>query len=116
MVSHNDGTDPVIYLESVVCPATELKNACLLVEGKIFHIYFAGRLVNSGRFPFDQPLVIDGCLGRQRYLEVAVGTVILTYIYKPAGPCVCPLVRDNVFICCVGGVYIVVYMFILICI
>lgn len=75
---------PHNYLESVVRPATELKNACLLVERKIFHVYFAGGLVNSGWFPFDQPLVIDGRLGRQRYLEVTVGTAMLRHIYKPA--------------------------------
>lgn len=74
MVSHGSGNGPINYLESVVSPATELKNACLLVEGKIFHVYFAGRLVNGGWFPFDKPLVVDGRLGRQRYLEVAVGT------------------------------------------
>lgn len=31
--------------------------------------------------------MIDGRLGRQRYLEVAVGTVMLTHVYKPSrGP------------------------------
>lgn len=28
--------------------------------------------------------MIDGRLGRQRYLEVAVGTVMLTHVYKPS--------------------------------
>ena len=63
------------YLEAVIGPTTEFQNAGLLVKGEIFYVYLTRRLVNGRRFPLDQPLVVDGCLGRQRNLEVAIRAV-----------------------------------------
>ena len=63
------------YLEAVIGPTTEFQNAGLLVKGEILYVYLTRRLVNGRRFPLDQPLVVDDCLGRQHDLEVAVRAV-----------------------------------------
>ena len=60
------------YLESVIRPATKFQDAGLFVKGKIFDVNFTRGLVNGGRLPLDEPLVIDGGFRRQGYLEVAV--------------------------------------------
>lgn len=65
------------YLESVVCPAAELHDACLLVEGKVLDIDFAGALVNGRRPPLDAPCVVQCCLCGQRHLKVAISAVWL---------------------------------------
>lgn len=63
------------YLEAVIGPTTEFQNAGLLVKGEILYVYLTRRLVNGRRLPFHQSLVVDGCLGRQGNLEVAVSAV-----------------------------------------
>lgn len=60
------------YLEAVICPTTEFEDAGLLVERKILDVDLARRLVYGRRLPLDQTLVIDGGLGGQGYLKVAV--------------------------------------------
>lgn len=61
------------HLKSIVCPAAELHDAGLLVEGKVFHVDFAGALVNRRRSPLDASCVIQRGLGGQRHLEIAIG-------------------------------------------
>lgn len=62
------------YLKSIVGPAAELHDACLLVERKVFDINFAGAFVNRRRTPLDASCVVEGGLCGQRHLEVAIGT------------------------------------------
>lgn len=67
------GLTPRGYLESVVRPATEFQHARLLVEREKFHVDLARRFEYGRRFPFYQPYVVYGRLGRQRHVEIAVG-------------------------------------------
>lgn len=60
------------YLKSVVCPATKLENARLFIKWKVFDVDLARALVNCRRFPFDQPLIVDGSLGGKSHFEVSV--------------------------------------------
>lgn len=62
------------YLKAIISPAAELQHARLFVKGKVLDIDLAGGLVNGGRFPFDQALGIDGRLGGQSHLEIAIRT------------------------------------------
>ena len=62
------------HLEAVVRPAAELHDTGLLVEGKILDVHLTGAVVDGGGFPFYQPLAVEGRLGGQCHLEVAVGT------------------------------------------
>lgn len=51
------------YLETIIRPTTKFQNTGLLVERKILNVYFTGRLVYRRGLPFDEALMIDGCLG-----------------------------------------------------
>ena len=66
----------VTNLESIVCPAAELHNTGLLVEGKILDVHLTGAVVDGWRLPLHQPLAVEGRLGGQRHLEVAVSAGI----------------------------------------
>lgn len=74
------------HLEAVVSPRAEFHHARLLVEGKIFDVDLAGRLINRRRLPLDPTRIVEGRLRRQRHLEVTVGAVkrkffhILTFL------------------------------------
>ena len=63
------------YLEAVVGPGAELHDARLLVEGEVFYVDLAGRLVYRRWLPLDPPCVIQRRLRRQRHLEITVGAV-----------------------------------------
>lgn len=63
------------HLEAVVSPRAELHHARLLVEGKIFDVDLAGRLVNRRRLPLDPTRVVQCRLRRQRHLKITVGAV-----------------------------------------
>lgn len=61
------------YLEAVVCPATELKDASLFIEGEVFDVDLTGRLVDGRWFPLNEALVVDGSFGCQCHFEVTIG-------------------------------------------
>jgi len=63
------------HLEAVISPRAEFHHARLFVEGKIFDIDLAGRLINRRRLPLDPAREVEGRLRRQRHLEVTVGAV-----------------------------------------
>ena len=63
-------------LKSIVRPAAELHNAGLLVEGEILDVHLTGAVVDGRGFPLHQPLAVEGRLGGQRHLEVAVSAGI----------------------------------------
>ena len=44
---------PRIYLEPIICPATELHDTSLLVEGEVLDVHFAGRMVDCRGLPFN---------------------------------------------------------------
>ena len=62
------------HLEAVVCPAAELHDTGLLVEGEVLHVHLAGAVVDGGGFPLDESLAVESGLGGQSHLEVAVST------------------------------------------
>jgi hypothetical protein len=51
------------HLEPVIGPTSQFQYACLNVVRKIFDIDRAGRFINGGWLPHDQPVVVDRGLG-----------------------------------------------------
>ena len=64
------------HLKAIVCPAAELHNAGLLVEGEILDVHLAGAVVDGGGFPLHQAGVEQSGLGGQGHLEVAISAEI----------------------------------------
>ena len=62
----------ISYLETIIRPASEFHDASLLVEREILHVHFAGRMIDSRRFPFNQAVAFQGGLRWQRHFKVAV--------------------------------------------
>ena len=63
-----------IHLEAVICPAAELHDAGLLVEGEVLHVHLTAGVVDGGGLPFHKALVVQRRLGCQRHLEIPVRT------------------------------------------
>lgn len=68
--------DRVPYLEAVIRPTTELEHAGLFVEWEILDVNLARGFVDGRWLPFHQPLVVDGSLGGEGYLEVTIRAAI----------------------------------------
>ena len=52
----------MLYLESVVSPASELHDTCLLVEWEVLHVHLARRVVDGRWAPFYQTRIEQGGL------------------------------------------------------
>ena len=66
------GEVEVTNLESIVCPAAELHNAGLLVEGEILDVHLTGAVVDGGGPPLHLAGAVEGRLGGQSHLEITV--------------------------------------------
>ena len=64
-----------MYLEPVESPATELEPAGLLVEWKISDVDITGGFKYGGRFPFHQPVMVEGSLRHGGNMVVTICTV-----------------------------------------
>ena len=62
------------HLKAIICPAAKLHDTGLLVEGEILDVHLTGAVVDGGRPPLHLPGAVEGRLGGQRHLEVAVST------------------------------------------
>ena len=70
---------PRPHLEAVIGPAAELHDTSLLVEWEVLNVHFTGGVVDGGGLPLHQPSIVQGCLGGQRHLEVAIGTATVQW-------------------------------------
>lgn len=61
------------YHVSVVCPRTELHEACLLIEGKVLDVDFTEGFVDGGRFPNDFARMMKNRFGHYCHFVVAIG-------------------------------------------
>ncbi len=63
-------------LKTIVCPGPEFHDTGLLVEGKVFDVDLARRLVNGWRLPLHQTVPPKGSLRSQGHLEIAIGAAM----------------------------------------
>ena len=71
-IQHYPSPSELDHLKAVVCPAAELHDTGLLVEGEILDVHLTGAVVDGGRPPLHLPGAVEGGLGGQRHLEVTV--------------------------------------------
>lgn len=65
----------ISYLETIICPASKLHDACLLIKGKEFDVHFTRRMVDGRWLPLHFPRMHQSGLRRKSHFEISISTV-----------------------------------------